>query len=515
MMKQTHWARAGASLIAGSAITLGLSPFGFWPIVLLAMAVAFLIIRESSPRQALFYGLLLGTGHFGAGTSWIYVSIHQFGAASVPLAALLTALFVISMALMYVIPCFWLYSQIRQKAMLTIPWQQALLFSALWLLSEWTRSWLLTGFPWLLTGYALLDTPVQNWAPVTGVYGLSFLLVCTSSLIASLFLSTGKSFKLSCGLCVLTALLWLAAWPLGILQWTKPVSTLRFSAIQGNIPQDLKWAPSFIRDTLATYTKLTSTQWQQDVIIWPENAVPLYYNRTKGFIEQLDREAKVKGATLITGLPVDDNSTGETRFYNGIMSLGQGSGHYYKQKLVPFGEYVPFEGILRGLIAFFNLPMSSFSRGPADQSPLMAGDTVMTPYICYEVVYPDFAARMARNSGLLINISNDTWFGKSIGPEQHFQIARMRALETGRYLIRATNDGITALVDNHGEVVKTIPRFQQGVLRGTAQVMTGNTPFMVLGSWPVLIFSLLIIGLVSFPRRRQSLSHSPRCFHDD
>ncbi|WP_330925979.1 apolipoprotein N-acyltransferase [Candidatus Sororendozoicomonas aggregata] len=515
MMKKQHLAKAGVSLIAGSAITLGLSPFELWPIVPLALAAAFLVIRELTPKQALYHGLIFGTGLFGAGASWIYVSIHQFGAASLPLATALTALFVISMACLFVVPYFWLYGQIRQKATLTKPWQQALLFSALWLLSEWTRSWLLTGFPWLLTGYALMDTPFDSWAPITGVYGLSFLLVCTSSFIASMFVSTGRSLKLSCGLSVLAALCWLAAWPLGTIQWTKPVSTLSFSAIQGNIPQNLKWDPSFIRNTLSTYTKLSDTQWQQDLIIWPENAIPLYYNHAKGFIDQLDREAKVNGATLITGLPIDDNSSGETRFYNGVISLGQGSGRYYKQKLVPFGEYVPLEGMLRGVIAFFDLPMSSFSRGPANQPPLMAGDTVITPYICYEVVYPDFVARMARNSGLLITISNDTWFGTSIGPEQHFQMARMRALETGRYLIRATNDGITALVDNHGDVVKTIPRFQQGVLRGKAEVMTGNTPFMVLGSWPVLIFSLLFIGFFSAPRRRQSPAHLPGCTHDD
>nr|MDT0252079.1 apolipoprotein N-acyltransferase [Endozoicomonas sp.] len=304
---------------------------------------------------------------------------------------------------------------------------------------------------------------------------------------------------------------WALAWPLANIQWTEKTGELSFSAVQGNIPQNLKWDPDFIQSTISTYAGLSEDQWEQDLIIWPENAIPLFYNRAKGLMTYLDRQARQNNSTLILGMPVDDNSGSETRYYNSILAMGEGypsaegSGRYNKQKLVPFGEYVPMEFMLRGLIDFFNLPMSDFTRGHSEQELIQAGDVKIATYICYEVVYPDFAAQMARESGLLITISNDTWFGKSIGPIQHFQIARMRALETGRFMIRATNDGITALINEKGDVVKTIPRFTTGVLSAEAEVRSGNTPFMILGSWPVLLLSLLLVltGCGLFPRRNQ------------
>ena len=484
------------SLLTGAAVPLGFSPFNLWPVLILAMASVFVTHRNTKPRRALINGFVFGVGMFGAGTSWIYVSIHQFGAASVPLASLLTALFVVGISLLFVAPCFWLYSYLNQRWKISAPWQQALVFSALWTLFEWLRSWLLTGFPWLLTGYSLIDSPAASWVPVTGVYGLSFLLLITSTLAASLLIAKSKQRLLTGALCTAVVACWLIALPLGNIQWTKAAGKIEFSAIQGNIPQNLKWDPAYIQNTLSTYINLTSSEWQQDLIIWPENAIPLFYGRARGFLQQLEREAKSQGSTLITGIPIDDQSSGSTRYYNGIISMGQGTGQYYKQKLVPFGEYVPFEALLRGLIAFFDLPMSSFSTGSDDQAPLMAGDTVIAPYICYEVVYPDYAAKMARDTGLLVTISNDTWFGKSIGPEQHFQMARMRALETGRYMIRGTNDGITALINEQGQVMDAIPRFEQGVLKGSAIIMTGNTPFMVTGSWPILLVCLILLALM-------------------
>ncbi len=490
------------ALLSGALVPLGFSPFNYWPVLMLAMAAVFLANRNATPKKALINGFLFGTGMFGTGTSWIYVSIHQFGSAPISLAGLLTALFAVSMSLLFIVPCFWLYAKLIEKRKVSTPWQQGLIFSTLWVLFEWTRSWLLTGFPWLLTGYSLLDTPAASWAPITGTYGLSLLLIATSCSIAALLPSQNNNRLIASIPVVIALAIWAASWPLKTIQWTSPSGKVEFSAIQGNIPQSLKWDPSYIQNTLSTYINLTSHEWQQDLIIWPENAIPLFYGRAKGFLQQLEREAKTQGATLITGIPIDDQSSGETKYYNGIISIGQGNGHYYKQKLVPFGEYVPFESLIRGLIAFFDLPMSSFSSGNADQPLLTAGETVIAPYICYEVVYPDFAAVMARGTGLLITISNDTWFGKSIGPEQHFQMARMRALETGRYLIRGTNDGITALIDSHGQVVKTIPRFQKGILTGTAKVMTGNTPFMITGSWLVIGFCLMLLGALLFFRKQ-------------
>lgn len=486
--------------LAGGLFTLGFSPYNVSPIPMLSVAVAFMLVRTITAKAAASNGFVFGLGLFGAGVSWVYVSIHEFGAASPPLAGFLTLLFVAAMSLLFIVPPFTLYSWLNKKKQKLSPWQQALLFASIWVLFEWTRSWLLTGFPWLLAGYALMDTPFKYLAPVTGVYGLSMTTVLTACLFSVLVIPQNRKPAVVAAL--LSLLPWGVAFMLSNVQWTKPTGKVEFSAIQGNIPQDLKWDPNFIQTTVNTYVDLTANQWDKDLIIWSENAIPVLYNQSKAFIDQLDREAKSHSSTLILGMPVDEHSGDRTRYYNSVIALGQGSGRYDKQKLVPFGEYVPLESILRGMIDFFDLPMSEFSRGASNQKLLKTGDAVIAPYICYEVVYPDFAARLARNSDLLLTISNDTWFGDSIGPEQHFQMARMRALETGRYLIRDTNDGITALIDDRGNVVESIPRFKEGVLSGTAVTMTGITPFMRFGSWPTLLLCLLLIISSLVSRRR-------------
>lgn len=492
--------RSLLSLLLGATVPLGFAPYDLWPVSGVAIAAVFLLARTLPVKPSALTGFLFGIGMFGAGTSWIYVSIHQFGSASPLLAGFLTLLFVLGISALFIAPLFAIYSWLNQRRKKQPAWQQALMFAGLWVIFEWIRSWLLTGFPWLLTGYALIDTPVAGLAPVTGVYGLSLLLVTTSCLLFSIIIP--KHRFSACVFSAVALCIWGLAFLLNGYQWTSSHGELEFSAIQGNIPQELKWNPEYIQSTVNTYTGLSADQWHNDLILWPENAVPVFYNRAKGFMQQLDNKGKKEAATLITGVPIDDSSGDRTRYYNSIVALGQGEGRYDKQKLVPFGEYVPMESLLRGLIDFFNLPMSEFSRGSTDQKLLQVADTTIAPYICYEVVYPDFAAQLATGSGLLVTISNDTWFGKSIGPVQHFQMARMRALETGRYLIRATNDGISALIDNHGNVVKTIPRFEQGVLTGTAPIMTGSTPFMNTGSWPVILFSLLMIIVgVLVPRR--------------
>ncbi|WP_299728322.1 apolipoprotein N-acyltransferase [uncultured Endozoicomonas sp.] len=491
------------SLAAGALIPLGFSPFDYWPISMLAVGAIFLLSRNLPVKVTALCGFVFGLGMFGAGTSWVYVSIHEFGAASPLLAGLLTSLFVAGVSAAMILPLFWIYGWLNQRKTNAgnklQPWQQALLFAGLWVLFEWVRSWLFTGFPWLLLGYTLIDTPFSGLAPVTGTYGLSLLITATICLLVTLLIPSSQKKQNLLALLPFMAC-WALAWSLSSVQWTEKTGTLSFSAVQGNIPQSLKWDPRYVQSTLNTYMDLSEDHWDQDLVIWPENAIPLFYNRAKGLMNQLDRHAKQNNSALILGMPVDDNSGDRTRYYNGILSMGAGEGMYFKQQLVPFGEYVPMEFALRGLIDFFNLPMSDFSKGSPEQELLKAGNAQIAPYICYEVVYPDFAAQLANDSDLLITISNDTWFGQSIGPVQHFQIARMRALETGRYMIRATNDGITALINEKGKVLETIPRFTQGVLSSEAETRSGNTLFMVTGSLPTLLLCLCMIGLALFIR---------------
>jgi len=242
---------------------------------------------------------------------------------------------------------------------------------------------------------------------------------------------------------------------------------------------------------------MTEEHWDKDIILWPETAIPIPQDQAGKIIDHIE-ERLGENSTLISGIPWYGYS-GEIEdytFHNSILAAGGGEGMYHKQKLVPFGEYVPLQGLLRGLIGFFDLPMSSFTPGPGQQSGLSATDTRLMPYICYEVAYPDFVAFNARNTGMLVTISNDGWFGDSIGPLQHLQLARMRALETGRYMLRGTNNGVTAIINEKGQITERIPQFQRAVLTGEVFSATGSTPYMQTGSWPVLTLAVILIVFV-------------------
>jgi len=235
---------------------------------------------------------------------------------------------------------------------------------------------------------------------------------------------------------------------------------------------------------LALYRDMSFSAERTDLIVWPETAVPVLKDQATGYLSVMDRFASERGAALITGVPLrQPNADGEPRYYNALSVVGQGSGDYLKQKLVPFGEYVPLQELLRGLIAFFNLPMSDFARGTADQVLLEAKGYKIAAFICYEVVYPDFAASLSAQSDILLTVSNDAWFGRSIGPIQHLQMAQMRALEAGRWMIRATNNGITVLIDPFGRITEQLPQFEQGVLYGEVQPMHQLTPYLRWQGW--------------------------------
>jgi apolipoprotein N-acyltransferase len=480
------------AMAAGGLTTLALAPFNIWPLALVALIVFYLGLRDLSSRQALWRGWCYGFGLFGAGTSWIYVSIHTYGDAPVLLAGFLMLLFTASIAWFFALPA-WLWARWIRRS--EAPLADALAFAALWFAQEMFRGWFLTGFPWLYSGYSQLDGPLSGLAPMGGMWLISFCLALTAALLCNLWrLRERKSF-LAAGVVLL-----LAPWVLGLAlkshAWTSPSGApLKVAAIQGNVAQSMKWDPQQLNAQLALYRDLTFTGKPVDLIVWPETAVPVLKESAEGFLSVMGRFAADRHAALITGVPIrQKGGRGEYRYYNGITVVGEGDGTYLKQKLVPFGEYVPLQDLLRGLISFFDLPMSDFARGPADQALLQAKGYQIAPFICYEVVYPEFAASLAKNSDLLLTVSNDTWFGTSIGPLQHLQMAQMRALEAGRWMIRATNNGVTGLINPFGQITEQIPQFEQGVLYGEVTPMHQLTPYLRWRSWPLLILSGLIFA---------------------
>ncbi|WP_426152472.1 apolipoprotein N-acyltransferase [Pseudomonas sp. DC3000-4b1] len=487
------------AMAAGALTTLALAPFDYWPLALVSLALFYLGLRQVAPRQALLRGWCYGFGTFAAGTSWIYVSIHTYGGASALLAGLLMLGFIAGVALFFALPAWCWARWLRRDE---TPLADTLAFAALWVGQEAFRGWFLTGFPWLYMGYSQTDGPLSGLAPVGGLWLVSFSLALSAAALCNLARLRRDRNALVLAAALL-AMPWVSAGLLKDKTWTAPAGApLTVATLQGNIAQSLKWDPAQLDAQLALYRDLTLAARRTDLVIWPETAVPVLLDNARGYLNRLGDFANSRQSALITGVPIRQEIEGQRRYFNGITTVGAGEGTYLKQKLVPFGEYVPLQDILRGLIAFFDLPMSDFARGPADQPLLQAKGYEIAPFICYEVVYPEFAAGMAARSDLLLTISNDTWFGTSIGPLQHLQMARMRALEAGRWMIRATNSGVTALIDPEGRITERLPSFEVGVMYGEVVPMSGLTPYLHWRSWPLISLCALVFGWALWQRRQ-------------
>lgn len=487
-------------LLSGALLTLSFAPFGLWLLGLLALALYHGLLQQLLPWQAARRSFWFGLGLFSSGTSWVYVSIHIYGAAPVPLAALLTGLFCLGLALF-----FFLFGYVYARWLRTAPGGPVLGFAGAWVLMDWLRSWLLTGFPWLYPGYAYLDTPLAGWAPIGGVWLVSFAVLASAGVLAQ-WVGEGR---LRWANVAWIAGFWLGGWGLAAVEWTTPKGEpLRVAMVQANIPQAVKWDPAQFRPTLALYQQMSEPLWKgHDLVIWPEAAIPGYFQGVADLVHALQAEGD--GAALLAGTPwLEQNAPASVRpggiVYNSAVVVDgrhAESGRwlepvYHKQHLVPFGEYVPLESWLRGLIAFFDLPMSSFSEGPRPQKALDVASTVIAPAICYEVVYPEQLRQFLPGAELLLTISNDAWFGRSIGPHQHMQMAQMRALEHGREMIRSTGNGITALVDHRGRIRQQLPQFERAVLSGEVQPYQGRTPFTWMGTTPWIAgLTLLVVGM--------------------
>jgi apolipoprotein N-acyltransferase len=519
-----------ALLSSGVLQTLSLAPFGYWLFGPISIVIILLVTRAlnapSSNFKGFFYGWIFGLGLFGSGASWVYVSIHTYGNAPPFLAGSLTLLFVAGLAIWPALS-FFVYGRLKTSSKTG----NALLFTSCWVIGDLFRTYFISGFPWIFLGYAHLDTPLSGWAPIIGVYGLTAITVASGValyLIVSLLMKAlpfaikGKThrhknkfrshyhpkktaFKVS--FIILVCLFWLSGPSLKIIEWTTAIDKeLKVAVIQTNIPQEEKWKTSQRYKTLELLEEMTAEAWGNDIILWPETAIPLLYDQALPFIERVSEEAKTHNSNIISGLPFRqiDTENNNIILHNSIVSFGQGEGLYHKQKLVPFGEYVPFQDILRGLIDFFDLPMSDFRTGSADQLPLSSFEYHVAPFICYEVVYPDFVRQNIKDSEFMLTISNDSWFGASIGPLQHLEMAQMRAAENRRYMIRGTNNGISAVIDEHGQITDQTEQFVKATLYSKIKLFQGETPFMNYGTWPVGLLSALSILFCFIQRRRHN-----------
>jgi apolipoprotein N-acyltransferase len=486
------------ALLAGALLPLAFAPFGFYPLAVLSTAILFILWREVTPAQAAWRGFVFGLGQFGVGVSWVYVAIHDFGDSPFIVAALLTLIFVSVLA---AIPALVGYLATRLRLGRSIDgWRLLLLWlPAWWTLGEWLRGWLFTGFPWLNLGYSMIDAPLRGYAPVSGVYGLTLVVALSAGALSWWWLER-RGWQLALPL---LAVLWGGGALLDRIEWTTPVGApLRVTLIQGNVPQSTKWDPEQIRHRLEVYADMTRQHLNDsDLIIWPENAITVFYHSiAEQYFDPLAEEARASNTDIILGVPEQDADG--RRYYTTMMSLGSQHGFYRKRHLVPFGEFMPLEGLLRGLIRFFDLPMSSFSPGSRQQLLLEAAGHKIAATVCYEDAFGEEMIDFLPEATLLVNGSNNAWYGNSLAPHQHLQISRMRALETGRPMLRVTTNGISAVIDERGVLLATSQQFERQVIHEVVRGRVGSTPYINLGNSLILALLLLSLLLVRLPWRR-------------
>jgi len=483
--------------LLGALSTTAFAPFGFSLLALLVLLPVLFVCLTTSPREAAGHLFWFGLGLFLTGTYWIYISVVDFGQAPVWIALLLMVGLALIMSL-------WLYLAGYMTSSLAQgePWQLMLAAPAVWVAVEWARGWVATGFPWLAIGYAKVDSGYAGWAPVIGTYGVSFMVVLSAAAIVALVMLEGRNRIVALGVALAP---WVVGGILTFVDWTQPTGKpLRATLLQYGISQDRKWLPENREPTLDYYRDATRIARSSDIVIWPEVAVPSLTGNESAFIRQLQSDVRESEQTLMFGILEDETRRGEQRIYNSVVLLdGQEQQVYRKRHLVPFGEYFPVPAEVREWMKMMSLPHSDLSPGD-DRQPLLTTrqGIRLGLAICYEDAYSAEQRYALPDAGILVNVSNDAWFGDSIAPHQHLQIARMRSLEFGRPTLRATNTGISAFIGHRGELIRTGPQHQEATLTDNVQPRTGSTPYASAGNYPVIILCLLIIAVLS-SRSRQ------------
>lgn len=489
------------SFVAGTLTTLAFAPFELSWLVFVTLALAFYYWHRLPLKQAVISGWLFGLGLQCTGVSWIYFSLHVHGSAPAFFAALTIFLLSACLALFTAMAVYIVNRYLLDKQILRL----LVFYPASWVLLEWFQGYALTGFAWMQLGYTQIDLPLSGFAPVFGNHAVSGFIAVSAGALVFLYKQgknlhgEGINYKLLISVLIPVVVLWPAGYLLKSINWTEiDGEPIKVSVIQGNIAQKDKWKPYMKQPTLDIYRNLSLAQKDVDLIVWPETAIPDYRYRAAHYIEKLRHELAAPDTDLLLGIFVKDENQ---RVLNSVININ--GGIYNKRHLVPLGEYIP----LRFLVEFFNrfvrIPMSDIISGDEDQPLLIGGGVPLGISICFEDAFSREVNRDLPEAKLLVNVSNDAWFEDSIQPHQHHAIARMRALETGRYMIRSTNTGITSFIDPHGEVIKQLPQFEVGVLNGEVLPYVGSTPFVRWGNWLVVgLCSLLLLGFAVFKKSK-------------
>jgi apolipoprotein N-acyltransferase len=476
--------------LAGILLTLSFAPFSYSYLAPLSLIILFSSWQNASPGQAALRGYVFGLSMFSLGVTWVFVSIFFYGNASFFASSLLAELFAAFWALFPALVGYLAIKLNHWTGQRFLLW----LMPLLWVLVEYGRGfWLLNGFPWLQIAYSQVDSPFAGFMPVFGVYGTGFLLALTASVFSWLLY-----FKRRCILCAVSLIfLLVSGCGLKHINWTEKIGTpIQATLIQGNISQDQKWRGDNLINTLMLYQQMTYRHWQSKVIIWPETSIPAYLSQVdEHFLTPLEQDAKFHRTDVIVSLLEKDFDKGQV--FNSALVLGEKRAVYRKNHLLPFGEYMPLQPLSGWVLKNIGLRLDDFTSGGNHQPLLQAGGYKFSTSICYEDAFGSEAIRHLDESAYLVNLTNDAWFGRSFEPHQHLQMARMRAIETGRYMLRATNTGLTAIIAPNGKVIQQAPLFETVAITGNIYPMRGLTPYARLGDHAIIGFltALLIVLL--------------------
>ena len=473
--------------IAGAGLVTAYAPFSFWWLTFVCPAILYVMIVLQSTRIAMIYGFIFGLFFFGFGVPWTFNSIHEFGHAPLILSAFLAGLLVIILALF---PASVAGLTVFLNSKKHFSFSTVVTFACLWVGFEWIRGWVFTGFPWLLIGHVHHTGPLQGVLPVFGSYGASWVSILLGCFVAVVLFAKSKQKVIAAVSIVVIAL---SLYFANQIVWTHADDEkLEVVLVQGNISQEMKWDQSKHTFIMEKYLQMSKRHFDADIIIWPETAIPTYYSMVKdSFIQKIGQTADQNNIDYLIGVFTFDPKYGHV--YNSVMTLGSELSFYRKQHLVPFGEYLPFRGILTFLERYIDIPMADISSGEGRPLVRLKGYPVGTS-ICYEAVYGNEVIEAMPEAKFLVNVSNDAWFGDSLAPHQHLEITRSRAVETGRYLLRATNTGISAVIDPNGVIVNKSVQFQDDVVRATISPYSGVTPYARWGNWGIvsIVFGCLI-----------------------
>ena len=482
------WTSRAILFVAGALLTTAFAPFGYAFLVPFLLLPLLYVCVSTSPRDAGWLSFCFGFGLFLSGTYWIYISVVVFGEAPAWIAFLLMLGLVLIMSA-YLFATGWFISRYSHGE----PWLLLVIAPATWVAVEWARGWILSGFPWLAIGYSQIDTPFAGWAPVLGIYGVSFMTMLSVTSILVAIMADGRGRWAAIGI---IALPMLTGGFLREVEWTRESGApVRSTIVQAGIPQDEKWLPERMRPTLEFYR---SAAWQardSEIVVWPEVAIPALDDQVEPYIRALQADTRDSGRTILFGILEQDEQRGEVAIYNSVILVaGDRRQVYRKRHLVPFGEYFPVPAGVREWMRMMSLPHNDLAPGD-DAQPLLeaANGEKLAVAICYEDAYGAEQLYALPDATMLINVSNDAWFGESIAPHQHLQISRMRSLEVGRSAIRATNTGISAFIGHRGEILETGAQFAPVMMTRDVQPRSGSTPYASLGNKAVVGFCLAVM----------------------